>query len=390
MSLFRPSRRSAPESRGFTTGNVGLTTLGDTISDSLRLVPLYSAVSLIAEALSTAPVHEFADRGGGRVRINDDPVVREPGVGLDRISWVCQAVSSLLLRGNAYGLGTGLDVARPSKVMWLPPDMVTVDESGAFPEYYLAGQHIDRGLITHLRGHVLPGSCVGLSPISLFRTQLQTGRRVDVASSEWYGQATNPRGILSRTDRALEPDEIETTKQRYKESVKSGDILVTGNDWRWQSLTVSPADAQFVGQAQMTANQIAAIYHVPAEEIGGTTGNSLTYSTVELNGIKFNQRAILPWAARLEQAWSSWVAQPRYVRFNLDATLRVDLKTRMDAYAVALKNGVYTQDRVRALENEPPMTEQEVTDWQEHYVKPGAAQPAADPASAPPTEGKPA
>lgn len=380
MSLFRPARRSAPaESRGFTTGNLGMTTLGDSVSDALRLVPLYAAVSLIADAISTAPVHEFADRGGGRVRINDDAVVREPGLGIDRISWVCQAVSSLLLRGNAYGFGTGLDTARPTSVIWLPPDQVMVDETGALPEYYLNGRHIDRGLITHLRGHVLPGSCVGLSPISLFRTQLQTGRRVDVASSDWYGQATNPRGILSRTDRALEPDEIDATKQRYKESVKSGDILVTGNDWKWQSLTVSPADAQFVGQAQMTANQIAAIYHVPADEIGGTTGNSLTYSTVELNGIKFNQRAILPWTTRIEQAWSSWLAQPRYVRFNLDATLRVDLKTRMDAYAVALKNGVYTQDRVRALENEPPMTADEVTAWQENYVKPGAAQPAAQP-----------
>ena len=353
-----------------------MSTLGDSISDALRLVPLYGAVSLVADAISTAPVHEFADRGGGRVRINDDAVVREPGLGIDRISWVCQAVSSLLLRGNAYGFGTGLDVARPTSVMWLPPDQMVVDESGVLPEYYLNGQHIDRGLITHIRGHVLPGSCVGLAPISLFRTQLQTGRRVDVASSDWYGQAANPRGILSNKTGPLTPDQIETTKQRYQESVKSGDILVTGNDWQWQSLTVSPADAQFIGQMQMTANQIAAIYHVPADEIGGTTGNSLTYSTVELNGIKFNQRAILPWTARIEQAWSSWVAQPRYVRFNLDATLRVDLKTRMDAYAVALKNGVYTQDRVRALENEPPMTPDEVTAWQENYVKPGAAQDA--------------
>lgn len=354
------------------------------MEQALRLAPLHSAVTLVVDALTTAPVHEYADRDGNRVRIGDDPVVRDPGLGVDQAGWVGQCIASLLLRGNAFGLNVGFDSTgtRPTKVKWLPPDIVHVDETGAMPRYVIAGREVDRGFITHIPGHLLPGSCVGLSPIGLFRTQMQTGQRIDAAAGEWYGQATNPRGILARTDRALEPEEIEATKARYKESVKSGDILVTGNNWQWQSLTVSAADAQFVGQAQMTANQIASIYHVPPEEIGGTAGGSLTYATVELNGIKLNQRAVLPWAMRVERAWSAMLAQPRYVRFNLDGSLRADFKTRMDGYAVALKNGILTQDEVRALENRSPLSDEQVAEWQENYAKVAAAQPApgAEPA----------
>lgn len=378
MSLFRPARRAAPEVRGFNAGNVGLSLMSGSLDQALRLAPLYSAATLVVDAISTAPVHEYSDRNGGRVRVNDEAVVGDPGLGVNRVGWLSQLIMSLLLRGNAFGFNAAFDGTgtRPTKVVWLPPDIVQVDESGGLPRYIVGGVPVDRGLITHIPGYLLPGSCVGLSPIGLFRTQLQTGQRVDAAAGEWYGQASNPRAVLANRTRALLPDEPEQVKDRYNAAMKAGDILVMGNDWSWSSLTVSPADAQFVSAAQMTANQVAAIYHVPAEEIGGTSGNSLTYSTVELNGIKFSQRAILPWTTRIETAWSAMLSSPRYVRFNLDGQLRADFKTRMDGYAVALKNGILTQDEARSLENREPLDDEQVTDWLEHYVKPAAAQPA--------------
>lgn len=343
MSLFRPARRSAPEARGFTVGNVGSGwSATGAMDQALRLVPLYSAATLIVDALSTVPVTAYLDERPGRIPTPVQPeIVVSPGLGVRRDAWIGQAMMSLLLRGNAFGLVAATGFAGlPTKVVWIHPDQVTVDESGVMPEYMVGGRHVPREMVVHIPGHVLPGSCVGLSPLGLFRTQMQTGMRVDAAAGDWYGQAANPRGVLSQVNRPLTPDEIEAAKERYAASVKSGDVLVMGNDWKWQSLTVSPADAQFVDAAQMTANQVAAIYHVPPDEIGGTTGSSLTYSTVELNGVKFNRRAVLPWSSRLQAAWSEMLPNDDFVEFDLSAAAQPDLQTRANIFGTLFRAGV--------------------------------------------------
>jgi len=342
VSLFRKRRASADQHRGFTAGGGSTLALAEGIGSSLRLVPLFSAVTLIVDAVSTVPAVAYLDEKPGRVPTPVQPeIVTRPGVGIRRDAWIGQALMSLLLRGNAFGYTVAIQDGLPTRVVWLHPDHVQVDERGGLPVFSYNGRVLPRELVTHIPGHVLPGSCVGLSPLSLFRTQMQTGQRIDAAAGDWYGQAANPRGILSQVNRTLTPEEVEATKDRYKASMRSGDIMVTGNDWRWQSLTVSPADAMFVDAAKMTANQIAAIYHVPPEEIGGeAAGGSLTYSTVELNGVKFNRRAVLPWTSRLQAAWSEMLPASDFVEFDLDSAARPDLKTRADIFGALFRSGV--------------------------------------------------
>ena len=353
MSLFRPQRRVSAgrgvEARGFTVGNVGSSTLGDSMSSALALAPLYSAATLIVDAVSTVPVRAYLDERAGRIPTNPQPpVALDPGIGLPRSAWIGQALMSLLLRGNAFGLVLEMSpLALPLKVRWLNPDSVTVDESGPLPRFSVAGRPIPRELMVHIPGHVLPGSCVGLSPLGLFRTQVQTGRRVDEATSAWYGQAANPRGILANKAEKLTPEQVQTTKDRYKAMMSDHDILVTGSDWSWTPLAVAPVDAEFAAAARMSANQIAAIYHVPPEEIGGEAGGSLTYSTVELNGVKFNRRAVLPWTSRLQTAWSAMLPASDFVEFDLAAAAQPELKTRTDVFGALFRSGVTAETAAR-------------------------------------------
>lgn len=387
VSLFRPSRR-AITSLPWNAGGPRPSLAGvGTMDGALGLVSLYSAVTLILDAISTVPVHTFGEvAGGGRKRVTDPAIVRSPGMpGVGQAAWISQAVASVLLRGNAFGYAPVLDNrGKPVAVKWLHPDTVDCDESGATPRWSVGGHSIDPAHFVHIPGYVVPGSILGLSPLGLFRRQIEQGQQIDASSLEYYRGVRNPRGILANKMRELTPDQIQTTKDRYKASMADHDILVLDNAWDWTSLAVTPADAQFIQASQMTANQVAAIYHVPPDEIGGVAaGGSLTYSTVELNGIKFQQRAVLPWTTRLETAWAAMLPEPRYVKFNLDAALRADFKTRMDGYAVALKNGLLTQDEARELEDRPALTDEQVTEWLEQYVKPAAAQPTAPPATQP-------
>jgi HK97 family phage portal protein len=299
-------------------------------------------------------------------------LVTDPGTfGLDLIAWKGQAVGSLLHRGNAYGIATETDSqANVTRVRWLHPDLVTVDESQAAPRYYVNGREIPREIIIHIPGICPPGSVVGLSPVSLFRTEIETGLRAGELARQWYKDGSAPSSILYRKDRPLVAGEGAVAKARFKQAVKDHDVLVTGNDWGYLPLSISPADARFLEQSQAIATTVGAIFHVAPEEIGGQSGSSMTYSTLESNDLRYSRKAVRPTAERFESAITRLLPDSVYVKFNFDALVRSELKARMDSYAVALDNGILTLDEVRALEDRAPLTPEQVIAWQDQYVVP--------------------
>src|SRR5664279_4333145 len=255
----------------------------ESINSALRLAPLFASVSLITDAVSTCPLRGFAYAGnnGGQLLPVQPALLTNPGEGrLGIVPWLSQALMSLLLRGNAYGVVAGLDATNtwPTKIRWLYPDWVRVDEHETLPRYFVQSHEVDPTSIIHIQGITVPGSIVGLSPLSLFRQQMDTGLRIERYKWGWYNDTAVPRGILSNKSRPLKPGEASDAKDRFKAAVNDHDVLVTGNDWGWQALMPTAADAQFLEATRATATQIAAIYHVAPEEVGGVVEQALTLS----------------------------------------------------------------------------------------------------------------
>lgn len=371
MSLFFGRH----EQRAITVADVpwshgGVSLAPSSVEQSLRLIPLYAAVAGIADSIATLPLHAYQNLGAGiRQPVEKTPaLVKDPGVVGSRVDWLVQAITSLLLRGNAYGLIVDHDRAMwPTKILWLNPASITVDETNVVPVYRSHGKVIPNDQIVHIPAFVLPGSIVGLSPLSLFRMQITKGLTAERYATDFFDRGIMPPGVLRNKAKVLEEGAAEVAKRRFKASVQGRDIFVTGNDWDWQALTVPQDDAVFLETIKATATQIAAMYRVPPEDIGGETGSSMTYQTLEMNEIKRAQRALLPWTARLEAALNRLIPDPVYVKFNLDAVARADLKTRMQAHEIALRSGLETNDEGRAMEERPPLTDDQKAEWQEHY-----------------------
>lgn len=366
------------------------------MSGAMHLVPLYAAVSMITDSISTCPWAGFNNRNtaGGGSKMNSQPgLLTDPGpFKLSLSGWKSQMASSLLLRGNAYGLIAARDGRMtPTKIMWLHPDWVHVDEREREPRYYVQGKFVDSSQLVHIQGGVtLPGSCVSLAPITHFRLQIETGLRVEQYKHNWYDDTSVPRGILFNKMGTVTGQQATDAKDRFKAAVQGHDVLVTGNDWAWQPLTPTAADAQFIQATQMSATQIATLYHVPPEEIGGVVAQALTYKTLEANSIKYAQQAVHPWLHRIDEAITAILPNPQFVKSDEDALIRTELAARMQAYQTALSIGAYTQDKVRQLENEAPMTPDEYTKWKTDFAgkAPAAAEPPPGPLSDP-TEGTP-
>lgn len=344
------------------------------VTGGLRLIPVYSATSLIADLVSTAPLVAYRKSPDGSIA----PLAQQPQLVINPaprgtlIDWLHQALASLLLRGNAYGYVLAWDSqGRPSKIIWLHPDQVTVVEEQVdwlhTPQYSWRGVPLDISRVVHIPAYTFPGSVIGLSPLALFKLQIETGMRAQQFGDDWFKNGASPSGVLKNSSKVLTPDEAATAKQRFKSSVQKRDPFVTGSDWSYESLAVKANESQFLETIKATATQVAAIYRVSPEDIGGDTGKSMTYKTLEQDNTKLTQRTLSVWSSRIGAALSDLMPRPQSVGFDLDAVSSGDRTSRMVAHAAALTIGVETNSEARASEKKPPLSPEEVDFWQTNY-----------------------
>lgn len=336
---------------------------------ALASVPVYAATGLIADMIASSPWAAFRKTAGVPERLPVQPnLVVDPGVnGLDLFSWKHQMCSSLLLWGNAYGYNATFDNRLvPEKIQWLRPDKMTVDESGSQPRYFYNGAEIDRDLLTHIPWYTVPGSVVSPSPIALFRSQIETGLEAQRATKNFFRRGGVPSAHLKNTAKTMKAEEATETKKRFVASVSSSEPFVSGNDWEYTAITLPNSDASFLSGIKATATQIAAVYRVAPEDVGGeTSSSSLTYKSLEQDQIRFNVRTLRPVATRFESVFNRYFINGDYVRFNLDSGVRADLKTRYEAHEIGVRAKFKTRDEVRALEELGPLTAEDIDQFKE-------------------------
>lgn len=340
----------------------------------LRLIPVYGATSLIADLVSTANWAAFREnRDASRVRMASQPMlITNPSPYGGRISWFHQGLASCLLRGNATGYITALDgQGRPAKVIWFHPDDVTIieEQSDWFhtPSFYWRGRLLDRSLVVHVPGYTFPGSVKGLSPLALFKLQIETGLRAAKFGDDWFKNGAAPSGHLKNVARELDEDEAELAKAKLKSAVRKSEALVTGSDWDWTQLSVKADEAQFLQTIKATATEVATIFRVSPEDIGGESGRAMTYKTLEQDNAKLTSRTLGTWAARFEEALTGLLPGPQYIKCDLDRLGRGDMTSRMIAHTAGLSTGVETLDEARAAEDKPPLTPEQITQWQQWF-----------------------
>jgi HK97 family phage portal protein len=333
---------------------------------ALRHSAVWGAVRLLADSVSMLPVDAYRD--GSRQPVEPKPpILVTPAAFTPFHDFAYQAMASLLLRGNFYGRVAARDaVLRPSQIEPLHPDRVGVHllADQVSVEYRLDGRKIDREDLLHVRAYTLPGCPAGLSPIQYAAQSVGLGLAAEKFGAQFFGDGAIPTGVLT-SDQALTPTQateihsrwqsgaIGEVGSRYRRPLRSTAVL--GNGARYQPIAVKPEESQFIETQKLNVAAIARIFGIPAEMLGGETGNSLTYSNTERRSIDFLTFTLSPWLNRLEVALSALLPRGTYAKFNAGALLRTDLKSRYESYEIALRNRFLTVNEVRELEDREPL-----------------------------------
>lgn len=341
---------------------------------ALAVVPVYAAVSLIADLFATLPQSKYQRINDRHVRQDIPTWLANPDPRISVFAWRYQYVTSLKLRGNAYGLVVDGAGGRPAGIRWLHPDKVHVDENDpSGPRYYVNGSsqaltlYSQGGQIIHIPEFVQPGSVKGLSPIAHFKKVFETAQFAMSYGHDWFEKSSIPPALLMAKGR-LKPGQAAEAKKLFKESAADG-LVTLDAEWDYKTLTIAPEEAQFLQTIKATATQIANIFRVSPDDIGGETGSSRSYGNRQDDFERFNVRTMLPTTVRFELALAPLLAPGEFIKCNLDALVRPNLLERSRANTENLRNGSITLWEVRANEDRPMLTTEEVEFWTEHYLK---------------------
>lgn len=326
------------------------------------LIPYFASVRILAEQISALPLRTYVESGEISKPTKDGQLVKSPSVIDTRVTWVRKAVISLASHGNAYGIITGFDaLGFATGIEWIPSNEVYVDDASfTNPRYYWASAssgyaEIPRERIVHIPWFVEPGQVKGLSPIKAFARSIGVGLHAQEYGSSWFQNGGVPPATFKNTQKTISSEQAEEITARLVASLRSGRPLTYGADWEFSAIEINPEDAQFIQTLKMNATQIAAIFGVPPEWVGGETGGSLTYNNPEQNSFYVYTTVLLPWLTLIEDHLSGLLPDRHFVKFKPDGILRGDTKSRYEAHKIGIDAGFLTVDEVREMENRSPL-----------------------------------
>jgi len=119
-----------------------------------------------------------------------------------------------------------------------------------------------------------------------------------------------------------------------------------------KSVGFSPEQMQLIELQRFSIEQIARIYSLPPIFLQDLTRSTFTNS--EQQDLHFVKHTLKRWIEQAEQEMNLKLfgrGSDQYVEFNVDGLLRGDFKTRMEAHATSIQNGIRTPNEVRDLEN---------------------------------------
>jgi HK97 family phage portal protein len=323
-----------------------------TIESALRLSTVWGCVRLLADSVSTLPLHVY--RGDDRDPIPTPPLLARPSADFPELAdWLWAIMASLLLRGNAWGLvtdrrGAGL---LASQVDLVHPDRVAVTTNGdGLRVIRVGGVEQNPADVFHVKAFPWPGQLEGLSPIAYAREAIGLGLGAERYGARFFAGADLPIGFLE-SDQYIKQDDADALRARWKQLGRGGwdgrDIAILGGGAKFRPLAIAPEESQFIQTQKFSVSTICRFYGVPPEMVAGETAGHEAYTSPEMRGTDFLTFTLRPWLLRIERAVSGLLPSTQSAKFNAGGFLRATLKEQYEALAIGVGAGIVMPNEAR-------------------------------------------
>lgn len=339
-----------------------------TADTALRHSAVWACRRLRADLVSTMPVDVFRKVDGVDIEQNKPPVFVTPGGDtVDWCEWAYSTQDDLDALGNTFGLITAVGGDRlPSRIELVPNDDVVVKgRGGRIDSFKIAGEKYDPSMVWHEKQYTRSGHPLGLSPIAYAAMSIGGYLSAQEFARDWFSGGGIPSARLRNTAKTIDAAEAQKVKERFKATVGTGDLFVTGNDWEYDTIQAKASESSFIEQMKFSVGDICRFLGVPGDMIDAeTSSGSITYANITQRNLQLLIMNLNPVLRRRETTFSNrLLPKPRFAKFNRGALLEMDLKTRYEAHKIAVDGRFLAPSEVRALENRAPFTPEQLAEF---------------------------
>ncbi|MGE7828973.1 phage portal protein [Paenibacillus sp. NPDC093718] len=353
------------------TGSVDTNKLGE--------ITYFTCMKLLSESVAKLPLKLYRETEDGVKKATDHYLysLMKSRPNQYQSSWNFWTTVEMLKNheGNAY-VYADIKKGKAQGLYILPSNSVTiwVDNAGIIGRdnaiwYVYRDKHGNESKMTHhqvlhFKSSVSLDGITGLSVQDCLNTTIENAQSGQKFVNNYWKNGLMAKGLLQYTG------DIEESKRKIMQSkfesmasgiANAGRILPVPLGFSFQSLNTSMVDSQFLELNKYTALQIAGAFGIKPNQINNY--DKATFSNVEFEQTSFYVDTLLTILTMYEQEMTYKLLteterrQGYFFKFNVDAILRADFKTRMEAYAIAINNGVMSPNEVRRKEDMPDDTD---------------------------------
>jgi len=339
---------------------------------AMRHSVVWACLHLRADLISTMPWNGFRQINGINVESNLPKFFAGPSDRVDFQEWMYNTQTDLDSAGNTVGLITARDGAgRASQIELFPEDELSIKMRGSKIIEYRVGGEVFKGdaikNIWHERQFTRSGMQIGLSPIAHAALSLSTYLSAQEFAADWFAGGGVPTAHLKNEGKTLNPEESQVVKSRFKASVSTGDVFVSGKDWTYSKIAATASESAFIESMESTGPEVCRFLGVPADMVDVSTGSgrkSLTYANITQRNLQLLIINLNPPIRRRENTFSrELLPSPRVVKANRGALLEMDLKSRYEAHKIAIDSRWLAPSEVRQIEDREPFTPAQIAEF---------------------------
>jgi HK97 family phage portal protein len=332
---------------------------------ALGFAAVWACVLAISQDIAALPCQLYQDKPtGGKEKVVTHPAVRLLNLQASPLQNAMPhrmvMIATVLLHGNAYAKIDYGPRYRPDALYYKHPRQTEVLRSGERLYYRFWGDtkiYQDYEVI-HLRGLCLDTDGVmGLSVLTAHRENVGTGLAAQRAGAQFYNNGAKLSGALE-TDSVFK-DSAAAARIRsdwqsiYGGADNAGKVAVLEGGLKFKSISMPPADAQFLETRKFTRAEVASIFRVPLHKIQDLERS--TNNNIEQQEMGYVSGTLQPWLVNLEQEYRLKLLRfsevdTHYFKHNLGALLRGDSTARAAYYGKMTDIGVMSINEVRELE----------------------------------------
>ena len=282
------------------------------------------AVQMVAESFASLPLQLHIAHEALSIEHPVAQLLHAPAPGISGPAFREALAAYLLLHGNAYVEAVEGADGTAEELYALRPDRITITPGhGGWPAAYaysLDGQqvrfHVDpvsgRSELLHLKNFHPLDDHYGAGLLAAAETAIETHN----AAADWalalLNNAARPSGALvyEQNGAALTHEQFNRLKAEMQEqfsgAANAGRPLLLEGGLKWQPLSLTPADMDFINGKHASARDIALAFGVPPLLLN--IPGDATYANYQEANRSFYRLTVLPLAARVFEALAAWLA----------------------------------------------------------------------------------